>query len=253
MYRLFSEIHRKNAILSKFGWLMLVGAIICLVLTSVDRTMVSGLNAWIKPMKFFLSIAIFSWTMALYMDLLNYPKQVRWYSRMVVVVFIIEMIIIVGQAAKGQRSHFNITTPLNGILFSIMGVAITILVSWTLYIAFLFFRQKQFRLPMHVIWAIRIGLVLFIIFSFEGGLMASQLAHTVGGPDGSPGLPILNWSRVYGDLRVAHFFGMHSLQIIPLCAYFFMTNTKQVFLYSGIYSLLVVFLFIQAMRSIPVF
>jgi len=247
-----SELRKRNPILYYFGLLYFVGGIVSIIMTQTSGTIVLGVNAWIKPMKFFFSIWIFCWTMGWFLVYLINKRRVRIYTWAVVIVMIIEQVIITWQAANGRLSHFNITTPLYQSLFMIMGIAIATLTAWTGVIGYYFFKQKQFDIPMPYVWGIRLGIVVFVIFAFEGGIMASHLSHTVGAPDGGPGLPILNWSRLYGDLRVAHFIGIHSLQILPLFGYFIAKSNRGVQLFATGYFILTIFLFIQALQRIPV-
>ena len=251
--QLLSQLSHRNKLLYVFGWLNFIAAFICIIMILITDIQVLGINAWIKPMKFYFSIGIFSWTMAWYLSELNKQRAVRAYSVMCVIVFVIEMLIITWQAANGRLSHFNVSTPLYGILFSVMGIAITVLGIWTGMICYYFFRQRKFDAPMSYIWGIRLGILLFVIFSFEGGLMASRLSHTIGGNDGEAGLPIVNWSKLYGDLRVAHFFGMHALQILPILGFYILKTKTQMISASIIYFLVVLSLFYQAMRGLPLF
>jgi len=64
-------------------------------------------------------------------------------------------------------------------------------------------------------------MLIFIVASLEGYLMAANLSHTVGAPDGQEGIFFLNWAKSYRDLRIFHFFGFHALQVLPLFAWYF--------------------------------
>lgn len=249
--KFLNELRNRNLILYYFGWLYFWGGIVSIIMTQASGTTVLGINAWIKPMKFSFSIWIFCWTMGWFLAYLNNERRVRIYTWVVVIVMIIEQVIITWQAANGRLSHFNTTTPFYRSLFIIMGVAIATLTAWTGVIGYYFFKQKQFDIPMPYVWGIRLGIMLFVIFSFEGGIMATQLSHTVGAPDGGPGLPIVNWSKQHGDLRVAHFIGIHSLQILPLFGYFIAKSNRSVQLLATGYFMLTIFLFIQALQKIP--
>jgi len=248
-----NELRNRNPVLYYFGWIYFLGGIICIILWQTTDIIVLGINAFIKPAKFFLSIWIFCWTMGWYLEYLDNKRRVRNYTWMVVIVMIIEQFIITWQAANGRLSHFNTTTPFYQSLFYIMGAAITTLVIWTILVGYWFCKQKQFRAPMPYIWGIRLGIFVFAIFAFEGGYIASHLSHTVGGPMGGPGLPVVNWSTEFGDLRVAHFIGIHSLQLIPLFGYYIAKTNRAVQIFTVIYFLATAFLLVQALEKLPLF
>jgi hypothetical protein len=216
-----------------------------------DERQILGINPWIKPLKFFLSIALLSWTMGWILWYLDNRKAVKVYSYILVITMIVEMAAICLQSFRGTTSHFNVSNGFNGLVFAIMGFGILTFTIATAVICFFYFRQHTFKLKEEMVWSIRLGLLFFLIFSMEGGVMISLMRHTIGLNDGSEGLPLLNWSVFAGDLRVAHFFGMHSLQLIPLVSYFICSGKRQVFLFSGLYFLWVLVLFIQALKGIP--
>jgi hypothetical protein len=109
-----------------------------------------------------------------------------------------------------------------------------------------------------VVWGIRLGLLVLLVGSIEGVRMVLHGGHTVGAPDGSPGLPFVNWSTRYGDLRIAHFFALHALQIFPLIGLALAalklregTQLGTLFTFVAVYSVAVWWLFAEAMRGVP--
>lgn len=249
--KFLSEIKKRNILLYLFGLFCWIGSIVCMFQIFRSNTQVMGVNAWIKPLKFFISVAIFAWTMAWYLFYLKKQFRVKVYSWMVILVMSFELFVVVWQAANGRLSHFNISSPLYLSLYQWMGVAIVMLTVWTLVMGIFFFTEKGLNIPITYNWGIRLGIIVFVIFSFEGGIMASRLAHTVGHADGGNGIPLLNWSKEYGDLRIAHFMGIHALQIIPLVSYYFCNKTWKVFFFTALYIALTAALLWQALKGVP--
>ena len=242
--------------------LMIAGAVslACLVILAIlslfDSTEILGINRWIKPMKFFVSIAIFLWTVAVYLNFLNgYQKAARVISWGMILIFLVEMIVIVTQSVRGTTSHFNHATPLDEMLFSIMGLSIvfnTVLAAYLLYLYF----KAEIDLPKAIVWGMRLGLILFLASSFEGGYMSAQIGHAVGVADGGAGLPVVNWSTKGGDLRAAHFIGMHAFQAVPFFAYTLekynvKSATAGTFVFAAVYFAVFTAVFVQALLGKP--
>jgi hypothetical protein len=225
---------------------------VCVGLFFATDIEVLGINAWIKPFKFFFSAGIFSWSMGWFMDYLEEPKKVRLFSWVVVFVLVFETFYISIKAGMGELSHFNNTDRFHALMFSLMGIAITVMTLWTAYIGWLFFRRKFPELPKSYVWGIRMGIIMFVIFAIQGGMMGNNMAHTVGAPDGGDGLPLVNWSTVYGDLRVAHFLGMHALQLIPVTGFYLIRSVTGIIIFSIVYFLITCLVLIQAMAGQPV-
>ena len=246
------ELKFRNESLFWFGLLCLSLSIIFLVLSKITSTQVNGVNAWFKPFKFAVSIWLFSWTMALYCDYLS-DFNVTPFNWTVITLFGFELIYIIFQASKGQLSHFNISTPTHSLIYSLMGLIAVLVTLYTAYIGLLFLTQSFPNLPNYYIWSIRLGILIFIVFSFEGGLMGSRMNHSVGAINDNSNWWILGWSKTVGDLRVSHFIGMHALQILPLLSFYIFKNTKATIVISIIYGLLATTTLVQALNGKPIF
>ena len=252
MIQFIHQLKFRNETLFYFGLLCLFTSIFFLILTKITNTQVYNINAWYKPFKFAFSTLLFVWAMGWYcFELKNFNIILFNWTTIVLLGF--EIIYIVIQANKGELSHFNISTPLYSVLYSCMAFAATAVTLYTAYIGILFCINDFPDLPPAYLWGIRMGIFIFVIFAFEGFVMGSRLSHTIGGPDGELSIPILNWSLKYGDPRIAHFIGMHALQVLPLVSFYLFKNIKAVFFFAILYLLLAGFTLVQALHGIPAF
>ena len=247
----------KNPIFFWLGAVHLLVFLLLLLCFPLHEGIVLGINALWKPIKFALSIWIYSWTMALILPHFEDKRKVKQYAYAAVVAMCFEQFAITFQAFRGELSHFNRTDAFGMVLFTLMGVFILTITLWTAYMTYIFFKQKNYNLSPVVVLGIKIGLVYFTVFSLFGGYISSLQGHTIGAADGGEGLPLLNWSIHFGDLRVAHFFGIHSLQIIPLSAILFdkyldkNLSQKATGLFSILYLLFILFSLVQGLMGLP--
>ncbi len=216
MREFLRELYRRNPPLVALGWLLIAAFLFAFVAAFFDSRTVTGVNTWIKPMKFCLSVTAYLWTLAWFLDYVRDSRRsFKTISLSVTVVMFIEMVCIYSQAARGVQSHFNFSTPYDATVFSMMGMMIYLNLLFDVWALGLFVVKKP-DIPSSYLWGIRLGFLLFLIFAFQGQMMIAREAHSVGVPDGGPGLPMVNWSATGGDLRIAHALGMHAFQIIPL-------------------------------------
>lgn len=257
MQHLIQTIFQRSPELAILGVIHFIAFAIFGTLSLLDNRILLGVNVWIKPMKFAVSIAIYAWTMSWLLGYLpdsTTKSSVVW---TIILTMAIEVLCIAGQAARGLQSHFNVQTAMDGAIFATMGLAIGINTVAVGVVVWLFFQQLPTPLAPAYLWAIRLGLMIFIVASLQGYLMGGRLQHAVGAPDGTLGLPFLNWSRSVGDLRVAHFIGLHAIQILPLLGFFASQHLSSqsavvaVVVLTAVYGALCVVALLQALSGLP--
>ena len=272
---MLKRLWKTDAPLTVTGLLMLPVLAIAAVGLIADPRIITGAPAWLKPAKFALSIAVYVFTLAwMFTFIPSFKRTRRMVGRVTAIVMVLEMGIIAVQAGRGTTSHFNFSTPLNAAFFTVMGAAIVLQTVTSIAVATALWRQEFEDQAQG--WALRLGTIIMIIGAFSGALMtrptADQLAaahagqtmpvigaHTVGAPDGGPGIPGTGWSTERGDLRVPHFVGLHALQALLLIAFGLRrlrlpadAQARLIVTAAGSYFALFAIMLAQALRGQPV-
>ena len=211
-------------------WLAVIsvfGAIVLVPFWILDSRELLGVSVWEKPIKFFVSSAIFSFTYSWLSSFIT--KGARWVKLaglFIAVSLAVELVLISAMAILGTTSHFNVSSPTAIVIWSLMATFISIVLFSTIFISLmiLFQKQQDFNLKLalalgSINTAVGMGLAYLMTWPSAAQLANYQGiagAHAVGVSDGGPGLPFLGWSTVGGDLRVGHFFGLHSIQVAAI-------------------------------------
>jgi hypothetical protein len=221
-------------------------------LTGIDLRLVNGVSGWEKPAKFFLSLALHTATLAWGLSLLDEANRrsrfVRYASNTFVTAAAVELAYLSFQAARGEASHFNVSTTFTAIMYPLMGIGAVTLTTVTALLGWRILRARKDVMGFAAGW----GFVLAAVSTtLVAGYLSSLGSHWIGGDQtDATGLPFFHWSTTGGDLRVAHFVSLHIMQGLPLVAWFF--PDKRVVAFAGFIGVLAVALLaVQALMGIP--
>ncbi len=208
-------------------WLAITGlALVALIVPTlaaslIDDRLTNDISVWTKPLKFQVSLALYTLTLAFFARYLPQGvRETRWYRvymTAVLAAIALEMIWLMGAAILGVPAHFN-ASDTGQVIYRMMGALATLLTSATAVYAFQIARNPSTGLSPAVksgiVWGLALTLPLTLI---TAGVLASGTGHWVGGMQSdAAGMTLMGWARDGGDLRVAHFFGTHAMHILPI-------------------------------------
>ena len=208
-----------------------------------DGRQVLGQPVWAKSTKFALSFLLYAPTLLWVQTVTQVrPRLMRRILDLSAATLLVEMALLMVQAFRGQAMHFNVATPFDAALWTAMSISIMVFYLANI-VGFVLLLRQPLADPAFG-WSLRLGMLLMMIGFGLGFLMTGprpeQMAlihageqspfiggHTVGAPDGGPGAPFLGWSRDHGDLRVAHFVGIHGAQFMALIGWLMLLATRR--------------------------
>jgi hypothetical protein len=254
LVQFFISAHEGSRLLSLNAWAMVLAFGICSVMQLIDAREFNGISLWVKPGKFYISMAVHFFTAAWALSLVETKHRtsqlVMWMSAALVFCAWAEHAYITYRAAMGEASHFNVGTPLNSALYSTMAVFAIILVVAPAVIGFKLWREHRQNLWTQ---SVAIGFGFSAVLAIIVGMtLGGNSSHWIGGDlTDATGLPIFKWSTTGGDLRVSHFIGLHTMQAVPFSA---LSGKRSVVWGTAIVMVVLTTLtYVQALNGVPLF
>jgi hypothetical protein len=274
--RLWNRAWALSPLLTVSTVAMVLGGLATSAAMVLDPRQLLGEPLWLKPTKFYVSLAIYNATILYFLSFLSQRGRfVRVVGAILAACGALEMVAITLQAERGVRSHFNVATAFDQAIFASMGIAILVLWVTMMVVSVVLVRSNLEDRALAS--SLRVGLLVGVLGAGLGYFMTSprteQIAamkagekvvesgsHTFGGKDGGPGLPLVGWSTTAGDMRPAHFLGLHGMQVLPFLATLLARRRSRseaqrlaLVRAAGVaYAGLTVVLAIQALRGLPI-
>jgi hypothetical protein len=253
------------------GAALLALSFVSLLAGAVDERLFQGVSVWHKPWKFQISTAAYFLTIGLFLSYLPKLDAAGFARKYIVCVTfaagLFEVGYITWQGALGLASHYNVSSTWAANMYTAMGVGAVLLTTTSGVLGWQILKNKSASFTTglamrHAIgWGLMTTSVLGIVTGAVLGERTRSGGHWVGGTaNDALGLAVFNWSRDGGDLRVAHFFALHAMQILPLLALALFACRPQtsqtagkrwVWGFSLVFGAFCIFTLRQALRGIP--
>jgi hypothetical protein len=214
---LWDRLQQREHRLAWYGALLLVCIVPMALAWGLDERTLRGANVWIKPIKFALSIALLAWTTAWFVG--HLPAARRASPAVTRIVWLLiasgsfEFLYITLQAGLGEASHYNVGDLWHGLMYMLMGLGALLLTATQPLLAWQLWRHPDPLQAPAARLAMLLGLVLTFVLGAGMGILLGERQP----PEG--GLPLLGWVLAGGDLRPAHFLGIHAGQLLPLAGW----------------------------------
>jgi hypothetical protein len=167
-----------------------------------------GPVSWRKPMTFGLSFGL---TLATITWLTSYVRVRAWLLGAFAAACVLEVALITVQAWRRTPSHFNLSTPLDGVIARTLAVGGAVLVGVIAVLTVMAFRRQP-ELSASTRLAIRAGLVILDVAMLSGAAMiAIGMTRVFGGDQqGAYAAGV--------QLKPLHGATMHAVLVLPLLA-----------------------------------